>query len=58
MQSPWIPAAFLIFLMALLGGRAAWQESVTVDEVAHTGAGVSYLQKLDMRLNEEHPPLA
>jgi hypothetical protein len=27
-------------------------------EIAHIGAGVSYLQKLDMRPNEEHPPLA
>jgi len=34
------------------------RESVTIDEVAHIGAGVSYLQKLDMRMNEEHPPLA
>ncbi len=44
--------------MALLAGGAARRESVTVDEIAHTGAGVSYLQKLDMRMNEEHPPLA
>jgi len=44
--------------MALLAGGEAWRESVTVDEIAHTGAGVSYLQKLDMRMNEEHPPLA
>lgn len=45
-------------MMGVLAGGAAWRESVTVDEVAHTGAGVSYLQKLDMRMNEEHPPLA
>ncbi len=44
--------------MAVLSGGAARQESVTIDEVAHIGAGVSYLQKLDMRLNIEHPPLA
>src|SRR6202008_708855 len=44
-------------IMALLSGGAARRESVTVDEVTHTGAGVSYLQKLDLRLNEEHPPL-
>jgi hypothetical protein len=44
--------------MALLAGGAARHESATIDEVAHTGAGVSYLQKLDMRMNEEHPPLA
>jgi hypothetical protein len=44
--------------MALLAGGAARRESVTIDEVAHIGAGVSYLQKLDMRMNPEHPPLA
>ena len=47
----------LLALMALLAGGAARRESVTIDEVAHIGAGVSYLQKLDMRMNEEHPPL-
>jgi len=45
-------------LMAVLAGGAARRESVTVDEIAHIGAGVSYLQKLDLRMNEEHPPLA
>ena len=48
----------LLALMALLADGAALRESVTFDEVAHIGAGVSYLQKLDMRMNEEHPPLA
>jgi hypothetical protein len=51
-------ALLLLALMALLAGGAARRESVTIDEVAHTGAGVSYWQKLDMRLNDEHPPLA
>ncbi len=52
-------AAFLLLvLMALLAGGAARHESVTFDEIAHAAAGVSYLQKLDMRMNEEHPPLA
>ena len=44
--------------MVLLAGGAARRESVTFDEIAHIAAGVSYLQKLDMRMNEEHPPLA
>jgi 4-amino-4-deoxy-L-arabinose transferase-like glycosyltransferase len=44
--------------MAILAGGAAFRESVTIDEIAHVGAGVSYLQKLDYRMNEEHPPLA
>jgi len=51
-------AVLLLALMALLSGGAALRESVAVDEVAHLGAGVAYVQKLDMRLNEEHPPLA
>jgi len=51
-------ACALLALMALLAGGAAWREAVTFDEVAHIGAGVSYWQKLDLRLNEEHPPLA
>jgi hypothetical protein len=48
----------LLAVMALLAGGAARRESATIDEVVHVGAGVSYLQKLDMRMNEEHPPLA
>lgn len=50
-------AVLLLALMAVLAGGAALRESVTVDEVTHIGAGVSYLQKLDLRLNSEHPPL-
>jgi Dolichyl-phosphate-mannose-protein mannosyltransferase len=51
-------AALLLVLMGLLAGGAARRESVTIDEVAHTAAGVSYWQQLDMRMNEEHPPRA
>jgi hypothetical protein len=50
-------AGFLLVLMAVLAGGAALRESVTIDEVAHIGAGVSYLQKLELRMNPEHPPL-
>src|SRR6266576_4577357 len=53
-----LAVAALLATMALLAGGAARRESVTVDEVPHVGAGVSYLQKLDYRMNEEHPPLA
>jgi len=61
-EKPWgIPggllAGLLLILMAVLAGGAALRESVTIDEVAHIGAGVSYLQKLDLRMNPEHPPL-
>lgn len=50
-------AGLLLLLMAYLSGGAAMRESVTVDEVSHIGAGVSYLQKFDLRMNPEHPPL-
>jgi len=50
--------ALLLVFMALLAGGAARRESITIDETAHTGAGVSYWQKLDMRMNEEHPPMS
>ena len=50
-------AVVVLLLMAVLMGGAVRRESITLDEVAHIGAGVSYLQKLDMRLNTEHPPL-
>jgi hypothetical protein len=52
-----VVAVALLALMAVLAGGAALRESVTFDEVAHIGAGVSYLQKFDLRLNGEHPPL-
>jgi 4-amino-4-deoxy-L-arabinose transferase-like glycosyltransferase len=52
-----VVAGLLLMFMAILAGGAALRESVTIDEVAHIGAGVSYLQKFDLRLNEEHPPL-
>jgi len=52
-----IAAGLLLLFMAMLAGGAALRESVTVDEVSHIASGVSYLQKLDLRMNEEHPPL-
>jgi len=51
-------AAVLLLTMFVLAGGAALRESVTPDEVAHIGAGLSYIQKLDLRFNDEHPPLA
>jgi Dolichyl-phosphate-mannose-protein mannosyltransferase len=48
----------VLAFMTFLSGGAARRESVTIDEIAHIGAGVSYLQKLDLRMNVEHPPLA
>src|SRR4029077_8658832 len=52
-----VGAGVLLMIMAILAGGAALRESVTIDEPAHIGAGVSYLQRLDLPLNEEHPPL-
>lgn len=51
-------ACVLLAAMGFLAGGAALRESATFDEFAHIGAGVSYWQKLDLRFNEEHPPLA
>src|SRR6185369_15553317 len=53
-----ISALLLLLLMALLASGSIRRESITVDEVAHIGAGFSYLSKFDLRLNVEHPPLA
>jgi 4-amino-4-deoxy-L-arabinose transferase-like glycosyltransferase len=48
----------VITLASLLAIASSWNDSVIVDEVPHIGAGYSYLEKQDMRLNPEHPPLA
>lgn len=50
-------AFFFLTLMAVLAGGAALRESPTVDEISHIGSGVSYVQRLDLRMNPEHPPL-
>ncbi|MDP2789916.1 MAG: glycosyltransferase family 39 protein [bacterium] len=43
--------------MATLQITSMRQEVQTIDEGVHLTAGVSYWQKRDFRLNEEHPPL-
>jgi len=55
--APHWAAGALLAVMAFWSGGAALRESATFDEVAHVGAGLSYWQRLDMRLNPEHPPL-
>jgi 4-amino-4-deoxy-L-arabinose transferase-like glycosyltransferase len=50
-------AILLLALMALLSFGAALRESPAFDEIAHIGAGLSYVQKFDLRMNPEHPPL-
>src|ERR1035438_5528796 len=55
--APRVAAVFLLAALAALAGSAAFRESVAMDELAHIGAGVSYWQKLDLRMNMEHLPL-
>jgi Dolichyl-phosphate-mannose-protein mannosyltransferase len=50
-------AAALLAAMFIAAGGAVLHDSATVDEFAHVAAGLSYWQRLDMRLNGEHPPL-
>lgn len=57
-MTPKLAAGALLVLMGVLAGGAALRESPTFDEYTHVGAGLSYLQQLDMRMNPEHPPLA
>ena len=54
----WVLPSILLGLLVVLAGGAALRMSITVDEGQHIGPGLSYLQKLDMRLGAEHPPLA
>lgn len=49
-----LTSLFFLFAVSLLSIR---NTSLTMDELAHLPAGYSYLRKLDMRLNPEHPPL-
>lgn len=51
--------SFIIVTAALvLAYSSIWNDSPIVDEIPHIGAGYSYIEKGDMRLNPEHPPLA
>ncbi len=50
-----VPALIGLFLVC--GFVSLSLDSATFDETAHIGAGVSYLETGDFRLNPEHPPL-
>lgn len=50
-------AGIMLGVMFLMLFFSAWNDSATMDELAHIPAGYSYLTKKDMRLNPEHPPL-
>jgi 4-amino-4-deoxy-L-arabinose transferase-like glycosyltransferase len=53
-----VVVAVLLGLFVVCGVVSLRGDSVTFDETAHLGAGVSYLETGDFRLNPEHPPLA
>ncbi len=49
-----------LLLLVFMGGLMLYEaraDTTTFDESAHIGAGYSYVEKLDYRLNPEHPPL-
>lgn len=50
------PIAILTIMFLLLTG-SIWNDSATMDELAHIPAGFGYITQLDYRLNPEHPPL-
>ena len=52
-----IIAVSLLTLMFGLAFFSMLGDANTMDELAHTPAGYSYIVKQDMRLNPEHPPL-
>ena len=52
-----IIAACLLLTMFSLAFFSMLVDANTMDELAHTPAGYSYIVKQDMRLNPEHPPL-
>jgi len=52
-----ILASFLLLLMFGLAFFSILGDANTMDELAHTPSGYSYIVKQDMRLNPEHPPL-
>jgi len=60
-KASWIVSFLALAILAIMGflaGGAVRHESPGIDELPHSAAGLSYWQKLDMRMNEEHPPLS
>ncbi len=52
-----VAAAVLLLIFALAALVSLRLESITFDETAHIPAGLTYLQKHDLRMNAEHPPI-
>lgn len=51
------PPTYILLVMALLMAGSVWNDSATMDELAHIPAGFGYVTQFDGRLNPEHPPL-
>ena len=56
-KTTYIIAGILLAIMSFTAVFSMKNDSLTMDELAHTPAGYSYLTQKDMRLNPEHPPL-
>ena len=57
-----LKSSYLFFVLILVASFllmlfVSFQESATMDELAHIPSGYSYMRYLDYRLNPEHPPL-
>jgi 4-amino-4-deoxy-L-arabinose transferase-like glycosyltransferase len=52
-----LAAALIVGIALVLAVLSSRDDSPVVDEIPHIGSGYSYVKKLDMRLNPEHPPL-
>ncbi len=52
-----LSAAAILTIMFFLMLGSVWNDSATMDELAHVPAGFGYVTQLDYRLNPEHPPL-
>lgn len=50
-------AVLMLIFMVSIAFFSLRGDSAIIDEVAHLPAGYSYIEKMDMRLNPEHPPL-
>lgn len=54
---PHAPAIALLTVMLALMLGSVWNDSATMDELAHIPSGFGYVTQFDYRLNPEHPPL-
>ena len=57
MKKSTIPAIGILAIMLVVMIASVWNDSATMDELAHIPAGFGYITQGDYRLNPEHPPL-